>query len=420
MAYLDRQIIALLVPSLKADLNLSDTQVSLLQGIAFSSIFALAGLPLGRLSDRTIRRNVIAGGLLAWTVATIACGVATNFWQLFAARMCVGMGEACLAPATVSILADYFRPAQRGRAMGLVNAGTPIGSGMALILGGFLLTWLNEGGLARVVPADWAPWKSVFIIVGLPGLVVTALAFSLREPPRREQAAHVAAGDLQRQAFLPYLSANLPTFATLYGLYACVFIIGYGVSSWGPTILMRIYELKPAHAGAIYGSILLFCSSTAGITCGFLSDAFARRWPINGRIRIPMLLFPIEIVLLSTFAFSSHLPLTLTVLCITHFTTAMAGASSYAALQELVPSALRGQVIALYLLVANLIGLGCGPTLVALVNDYAFRDEMMLQKSVAAVGLCRCLDSAHARIQGAGPLPEHAIENLRRHTAAGQ
>jgi len=186
LAYLDRQIVSLLVPALKHSLHLSDSQVSLLQGIAFSLVFGLAGIPLGRFADRTVRRTLVAAGMAFWSLATIACGLADSFAHLFVARMCVGLGEACMAPAIVSLVADYFAPSHRGRALGFVQIGAPIGNSAALILGGALLTYLTLVEASGALPFGLEPWQLVFITVGAPGILAAAVVMFLQEPPRRE------------------------------------------------------------------------------------------------------------------------------------------------------------------------------------------------------------------------------------------
>jgi MFS family permease len=382
MAYLDRQILTLLLPSLKADLGVSDTQVSLIQGIAFASVYSVAGLPLGWIADRTNRRNLILGGLVFWSLATVACGLAQDIWQLAAARMAVGLGEACLAPATVSLMADYFRPAHRGRAMGVMQSGTPIGSAAALFLGGLLLTTLAQGGLRDLVPTGWAAWKVVFVAMGAPGLIVAILVATLREPVRRERAETGPASGLTA-----FVRRQHRALALLFAVYSCIFILGYGVSSWAPTVLMRIYGLAPHSAGALYGTMLLLGSGTASICSGLLSDRLVRRWPLGGRVLIPLILLPIDIIALAVFTFAPGPGVAITALAVMTFTTNFSASSSYPALQDLVLNRLRGRVVALLLLVGNLLGLGCGPTLVALVTDRVFGDEMMLKASVGLVGL---------------------------------
>lgn len=382
-AYLDRQVIGLLTPALKASLSLSDVQVSLLHGLAFVSVFALAGLPLGHLIDRADRRRIIAIGIAFWSLATVACGLAQTFWQLFAARLAVGLGEACLAPAAVSLVADYFRPEQRGRAMGLVQAGTPIGSALSLLVGGAILSLFAPGGaMADRLPSGVEPWQAVFLAVGAPGLLVALLAWSLREPPRREVRTDGSASGLGA-----LLAAAPATFTLFYATYSCVFIVGYGTSAWGPTILMRNYDATPAQAGAIFAGLLLVSSPVAGITGGFLSDALSRWRPQDGRMLIPTLLLPAIIACLGGFLLADSMLATVIWLGTTLFFTNMTATTSFAALQELAPNRLRGKAVALYLLIGNVVGLGGAPTLIALVTDYVFVDEMMLQTSVGAVAL---------------------------------
>jgi MFS family permease len=388
MAYLDRQIVSLLVPSLKVDLSLSDTQVSLLQGMAFASFFAVAGVPLGRLADRTNRRNLIAAGVAFWSIATICCGLSTTYWQLFGSRMAVGLGEACLAPAAVSIMADFFRPNERGRAMGFMLAGTPIGSAVALFSGGFLLTILAAGSsYAGLFPDGWAHWKIVFVSVGAPGLMIAALVFTLPEPPRRGRTQPAPGAALGGPKFGAFLKQKGLAVGMVYAMFSCLFIIGYSVSGWAPALLMRVHEFTPAQAGATYGTILLVCSASANITSGFVSDFLRKRRPLDGRILLPMILLPLEIGFLGMFAITDSAVVTVTLLACSTVTTALVSSSAYAALQDLAPNQLRGQVIAVYLLVANLIGLGLAPTFVGLVTDYVFRDEMMLQRSMGLVGV---------------------------------
>ena len=384
-AYLDRQVIGLLTPSLKASLHLTDVQVSLLQGLAFVSIFALAGLPLGHLIDRADRRRIIAIGIAFWSLATVACGLAETFWQLFAARLAVGLGEACLAPAAVSLVADYFSPDRRGRAMGLVQAGTPLGSAASLLAGGAILSaFAPAGALAGRLPAGVAPWQAVFLAIGAPGLLVALLAWSLREPPRRDMRA---AGSGPEPSLRALLAAAPMTFALFYATYSCVFVVGYGTSAWGPTILMRIYGASPGYAGAIFAGLLLVSSPAAGIVGGFLSDALCRRRPQDGRMLIPTVLLPAVIACLCGFLIADSMVSTVAWLALTLFFTNMIATTSFAALQELAPNRLRGKAVALYLLIGNLVGLGGAPTIIALVTDHVFADEMRLQTSVGAVAL---------------------------------
>ncbi len=180
-SFLDRQILAILVDPIRRDLHVSDTEMSLLYGFAFVILYSTLGLPIGRLIDRHQRRLILATGIAVWSLMTMACGLAHSYAMLFCARIGVGIGEACLTPAACSLLADCFEPGVRGRAMGFYLVGVYSGIGLSLLAGGLLY-----GALARSpglpLLGGLAPWRAVFVIVGSPGLVIAALALTLREP----------------------------------------------------------------------------------------------------------------------------------------------------------------------------------------------------------------------------------------------
>lgn len=186
LSYTDRLILGILVDPIRAELAISDTQVSLLQGVAFALIYSFAGLPLGRLADIVSRRAVILAGVVLWSAATVACGYARSFEALFVARVFVGIGEAALAPAAMSMIADFFPRERRGIATGTFLMGMVVGGGAALAIGGGLLAAAQGGAFA-----DWpvvgamAPWRTVLVLLGLPGIVLAALLLTLREPLRR-------------------------------------------------------------------------------------------------------------------------------------------------------------------------------------------------------------------------------------------
>jgi MFS family permease len=297
----------------------------------------------------------------------------------------VGLGEACLAPAVASMVADYFRPHHRARALGFILIGAPIGSSLALSLGGVLLTSLTAGALATALPAGWAAWQVVFIAAGAPGLVVAALVLLLREPPRREPVVSLPHQAVGGPTLTGLLKAQPKTFAVIFSLYAALFIIGYGLTSWAPTLLMRVYGLSPRAAGGSYALVMLTCSVTGYLLSGFISDALRRKRPLDGRMLIPVFTLPIELVTMATFGLTDHVWVTIAMLAVSGVTLGISSTTAIAVLQDVAPGRLRGQVIAVYLLVANFVGLGLAPTLVGLVTDRVFRDEMMLQKAMGSV-----------------------------------
>ena len=170
--YLDRQLMTLLITPIKADLNLSDTQVSLLIGFAFVLFYVLAGIPISRLVDRGPRKWIVGFGIAFWSLMTAACGLARNAYELTLARMLVGVGESCNAPATYSMTSDMFPREKLALPISVIGIGTIFGSGMALLIGGFLILWLTElGPQTFPVVGTLKPWQMTFVIVGLPGVL---------------------------------------------------------------------------------------------------------------------------------------------------------------------------------------------------------------------------------------------------------
>lgn len=187
-SFIDRIIMSLLVEPIRADLGITDTQVSLLSGLAFALFYTFFGIPVALLADRSRRRTLIAAGITFWCFMTAACGLAQNFWQLFAARMGVGAGEATLSPAATSLIGDYFPRHLLGRAVAVYTMGISIGSGIALIMGGKIVAAVTEmGGVTLPIVGELKAWQAAFMLVGLPGLVVAALMFTVKEPQRRQR-----------------------------------------------------------------------------------------------------------------------------------------------------------------------------------------------------------------------------------------
>lgn len=385
LAYLDRQIIVILIEQLRHALHLSDTEISLVQGFAFSLFFVLAGLPIGRLVDRANRRNILFVGILLWSVATIACGLASSFWELFAARMVVGVGEACLAPASFSIIADVIRPQRRGTAMGLMVAGTSIGNAASIFSGGLILQKLGPlGSITLPLVGTVAPWQCVFFLVGAPGLLLCLLLLTIPEPERRERAAKD--GDASR--FFAALRQRPLSFALAYLAFALNMVGGYAVSVWAPVILMRVHHMPPGQVGMLIGAILLLVGTSGATIGGWVGDWLTQKMPQMGRLVVPLLSYgAMALVLLLWVKIDSAAYTILVFLLIGPLFGNMINGSSYPALSQMVPNEMRGQTIAVYLLIANLMGLGLAPTGVALITDYILRDPQMVRESVILVSL---------------------------------
>jgi MFS family permease len=381
LSFMDRVILGLLVGPIRADLGISDTQVSLLYGLAFAIFYTGLGVPIAWWSDRGNRRGIIAVGICLWSLMTTACGLARGFWELFLARVGVGVGEATLSPAAYSMIADYFPEQRRGRALSVFFIGLPVGIGMALMLGGYVI------GLVSAAPEYTLPlagtvraWQVTFFVVGLPGVLVALWMLSVREPPRRHAGEQAGIGDtlrFMRRHWRAY-SAHILGFSAL-GLVLNTFQI------WGPQVLVRQHHYTLGQAGLALGAIVMLLGS-AGIVCGgALADWLRRRGHTDATLRVALLS---ALALVPFGALCTLMPdatgLLLMFLPIGVFTILPYGAGA-AALTVLTPGPMRAQASAIYMLVLNLVGIGLGPLLTAALNDYVFMDDLAVGKSVAIV-----------------------------------
>jgi len=383
LAYLDRGIINLLAQDIKTEMNLTDTQLSLLQGFAFSAAFAVAGLPIGYLIDKYNRRNIIIVGTTVWSAATFACGMANSYETLFAARMFVGIGEACLAPAAFSIIADLFPPDRRGRAMGVMMGGSSIGNAVSIFVGGLLLILLGTAAYNLPLLGTLSPTQMTFVLVSLPGLFVILLLFTFREPPRLSNTS-LELAPAAGPSMTAYLWKYRGAFSLVYGLLMCNVVVANTAAIWGPAVLMRLYGMTAGNVGIWLGLLTLLVGPAFGYLGGFMADRFSKKYPLNGRLRVALISCPVSILILAGYLVESPAAIMFVFAGLSAFGNMLVGAS-YSALHDLVPASLRGRVVALLLFITSLVGIGLGGTLVALVTDLVFQDDSRVQDSLLIV-----------------------------------
>ena len=383
VSFVDRTILSLLIPSIRQALDISDTQVSLLVGFSFALFYTLLGLPLGLAADRGNRRRLIAAGITVWSLFTAACGLASTYTMLFLARIGVGVGEATLSPSAYSLLGDYFPKEKLGRVMAIYSIGVPLGSGVALILSGLVIKAIEAWppvSLPGSGPLE--PWRLAFLFVGLPGLLVALLMLTVKEPVRRGAAATVRPGIGELVAFVrQQWRALLPHFA---GLSALTFVI-YGYMAWIPTFFARTYGVQPADIALVYGVTTAICGAIGLLLGGAFADRLFSRGVLDAHLRIVRLAVLTSAPFLIAMPLMPDATLAAVVFAPAFLLASMHGGVAGAALQVISPNRLRGQITALYFFVANLIGLGLGPTAVALVTDYGFGDDAALRYSLAVV-----------------------------------
>ncbi|WP_337188158.1 MFS transporter [Phenylobacterium sp.] len=382
-SFIDRMILSLVIDPVRQDLGLSETQVSLLVGFAFAMFYTLLGLPFGRWVDTRGRRNLIAFGIALWSLATIACGLANGFARLFLARMTVGVGEATLTPAAYSLIPDYFPPRRLGLAMSLYTCGLTIGGGLAMLLGGMVVQWATA--LQLTVPGlpHLRPWQVAFLVVGAPGLLVAALvALTVREPPRRVQPGADADAPSLAEVFA-YLRGNAGLFAPLFLGFTAVVTASYSLNVWGPSYFMRVHGLTPLQVGQLF-AVAFGVAGTVGVLAGGAwSDAAVRRGRTDAPLRVTLWSILLQAPFVVGFGLLSETRLAGAAFVFAMLFGSMFGGLQAAAVQSLTPNRMRGQIGAIYLTLANLIGLGIAPTLTALGTERLFGGATGVGRSIA-------------------------------------
>lgn len=368
LSLIDRNIMGLVITPIKAQMALSDLQVGLLLGAAFALFYVTMGIPMGVLADRVNRRKLIATGIILWSIATVACGLGDDFGTLFAARLAVGFGEAALVPAAVSLIGDYFPKERRSRAVSLFWSGALLGTGVAFLVGGPLVEYV-EGLGTRELPlvGGTEPWQMVFMIVGAPGMLLgAAVLLAVREPPRRERAAP---GNQSVFAAAAYVYANRRVYFPLFAGMASVFVLGYS-ALWTAPMFERTWGWSIAAIGIANG-ILIFVAAIPGTTTtGWLADRLRGKGHLDGPLRCAILGAAVLLPGYVLYPLMGSGELALGLLFFALFGQAMASAAGPAAILNVAPGELRGQVTALYLLVTNASGLLLGPAMVGGLTDF--------------------------------------------------
>ena len=385
LSYTDRQVLSLLVDPIRGELGISDTQVSLLLGTAFAVVYGIAGIPLGFLADRTSRRNLIFAGVVVWSCGTLACGFSHSFGQLFAARIVVGLGEAVLSPAAISLISDYFPPSRRGTAVGFFLSGIAMGIGAAILIGGGVLHLVNLGVLAGTPFAGLPAWRLVLLLIGAPGLLWSLAILAIREPARRTTEDSTAANDATAPpGARPRAGLTVPKNTTaawrtttwarvipIYLVVAAASLVDNAVGAWAPTLLIREFTRDPAQVGVQLGFLLTAGFGGGVLLGGWLADRAGSRggWSyklgvclISGLLILPVSLLinagQFNIVLLSVplyFALSG-----------------IVTACGFSAILDVVPNRSRGLAMAISFFLNVALGAGLGPTAVALASAHVF------------------------------------------------
>jgi MFS family permease len=382
-SFIDRSILALLVGPIRDDFGISDFEYSLLQGAAFSLLYVVAGLPLGRLADRYSRKWIISGSVLFWSLATCACGLTKDFTQLFAARMGVGAGEAGLSPAAYSLILDSFRPKHVGYAMSTYKLGVKVGSGIALVVGGILYDyWAGFGTITLPLFGDIKPWQMTLITVGAPGILLSLLLLTISEPKRRDLATS-GNESLPISTVLRFMWARKQVYAPLFLGASMMAMAGYGTGAWYPELFSRIHGMSKSEAGVSYGTVVLIAGSFGVMLGAWLARHLEKRGYTDSYVRAIFItsLLAIPLMVIAPLTGSAKWNLIL-------LWPGMIMAGSYLGVLAvsfviITPNEMRGQITAVYLFFTNIMGMAIGTTILAAFTDFLFQDDALLHYSIA-------------------------------------
>jgi len=402
--FIDRQIVSILLQTIKEDLGLSDTQLGFFSGTSFAIFYSTLGIPIARYSDRSVRRNLIAVALFAWSAMTAIQGLARSFTMLAAARIGVGIGEAGCSPPAHSMISDLFPAERRGTALSIYALGIPIGSAIGLAAGGWI--------------ADNLSWRVAFFVVGLPGLLLAAVVrLTLREPPRggydaapapgvsQEPLREVASFLLRRRSFL-----HIAFGGSLHAF------IGYGAGAFNPAFFERVHGFTLTELGAILATVSLTAGVAGTFLGGFLGDRFARR-DLRWYAWLPALATLLTIPFFFPFYLEPSAWGAVAWSVVPALLSGMYLGPTFAITQSMVPPRWRAQASSVLLLVLNLIGLGLGPQFVGWLSDLLeprYGIESLRYALLWTVSL-GALWSAFHYLVGARDLRE----DLRAHEALG-
>jgi MFS family permease len=388
LSMIDRHILVLLVEPIRTDLQISDTQIGLVTGVAFGLAYAIFGLPLGRLADRWSRKRVLILGVVFWSLMTMACGLSTSFVALFVARMGVGLGEAALTPTSHALIATSFPPDRVPVAMSIFQQGAFFGLGASLLLGGALVSAFEGFGEVRLPGfGELKVWQSALLAMGVISLLwVIALLF-LVEPPRERCATEAAEGNAPGFVATYLQIIRVPGLGPLILASAFASMWAYGAYSWIPTLLVREHGYSVAQTGLWLGVATVVVGAPSAIAAGWLAQRMYRRFGSDACIRLMLgclaLSMPAYVLGLvlggATGVFVAFL--------VINFAGAFVGTLWPVATQALSPDAVRSQVAAAGLFATSLIGATLGSTAVAVITDLVFTGPAGLSASLALNGV---------------------------------
>lgn len=379
LSILDRTIISLLVDPIKSDLQISDVQFGMLHGLAFAVTFSLFGLLAGSLADRYSRRLIVFASVTIWSLSTALCGMAASFWHLLLARVGVGAGEAGLNPSATSILTDLFPPSKLTMALAVYSLGASAGAGCAYLFGGILID-LVSGADAIFLPlvGELRPWQAVFLIIGIPGIFIAFLSFTMPEPRRQgvrkaRKAEPILAGIMHSYVDLfAFMKQHKKFFICHYAGFGIASMSFAGNQAWYAAHIGRNFGWGATEIGITLGLTLVIGGMLGKFFCGFGVEALCKRGHDDAQFKwfaaCLLLALPAGVIAMT----SDNPVLFVGGLGLFVFLLSPLAAIYVSALNLVTPNELRGTGVAFFATTVGLIAMSCGPILIAAFSEYIF------------------------------------------------
>ena len=385
IAILDRHILVLMVQPVQTDLEINDTQMGLLIGMAFAIFYTFLAIPIGWLADQYNRKKLIALGIALWSSMTALSGLASNYYQLFLARIGVGVGEATLVPSALSMIADYFPPNTRGRAIAIFQSGIALGSGIALIVGGQLVSYaVQAGDLHLPFIGQVRPWQLVFYILGIPGLVVALIMLTVEEPPRLDRT-NLNQRKLPLSDAIKFIQTHKKFFSLHFLGMSIVTIQGYAFMSWVPSLFIRKWDWNIETTSLVYGGIMLAAGPLGLFIGGMIADRKFTDGELDAHMRLGVYSCFIMLLFGTSMSMMENPYLAAACLAPTTVASMYLTSAGSVALVNTTPNQYRAQVSACYLFVINVIGLTLGPLSVPLISERLLDNTDALDVGISTV-----------------------------------
>lgn len=381
VSMIDRQVVSVLIPEMRADLGLNDFQISMIQGMAFALFYGAMGLIIGGLVDRHSRRKIMFGGIVLWSIAAAGTGLARNYVHLFIGRLFVGFGEGAISPAAQSLLSSIFPRSRLTTPMACFTAAGVLGMSLSYALGGNLLDLFTRAPLGGPL-AGLEAWRQVLIVTGLPGVAVALLAFTLREPvrggaPPRSRAA------ASWGAFFGHILRNRRLMVGIIVGSSLMAMMNQATMTWTPTYARRLLGVSASEVGTMMSIAVALGGIVGGLALGLWIDRSFAHGRRDIALRL-LALFALAVppVIAAAFVIGDF-RLLFAAITLMMMTTGAVFGPTLAAVQMIAPLEMRGRFAALAVLASNLFGFAFGPMLVGAITDYVFGDPAMIGYAIA-------------------------------------